>query len=221
MFCETIFMRKRIPWSRRLSKGVLIGFDDELFGGSRLFDPGTGEQGDEMTKTISRLMALLFLAWPSLTGLQLPASGPLPDKRPESAAPAAEPPAEAPAGQATRPEDVPTPQDKPTPPAADPPKSEADDGNAQDAQGPDVPPKAAEPAGDAKGASPPAADGAADTPKKEETAKPQPPPIRHRSRRMQRHWPPALSISRPSAPRSRRNRRSMTRQAAASRHRSP
>lgn len=175
MFCETIFMRKRIPWSRRLSKGVLIGFDDELFGGSRLFDPGTGEQGDEMTKTISKLMALLFLAWPSLTGLQLPASGPLPDKRPESAAPAAEPPSEAPADEAARPEDVPTPQDKPTPPAADPEKPEADDGNAQDAQGPDLPPKAAEPAADAKDASPPAADGATDTQKEEETAKPQPP----------------------------------------------
>lgn len=141
-------MRQRIPWSRRLSKGVLPCSEDELFGGSRLFDPGTGEQEDEMTKTIAPTLVGLLLAWPIATGLTLPSRGPLPQMRPEVTTPApdaeAKPPEEA---KAAEPQDIPTPQNKPIAPSgeaeeeaklASPAETEAEKDEASDEAEPDA-----------------------------------------------------------------------------------
>jgi hypothetical protein len=104
-------MGKRIPWSRRLSKGVFAGFDHELFGGSRLIDPEAGEKETEMTQTGSKLAALLLLAWPIASGQALPPRGPLPEARPAATAPS-ETSSES-ASPAPDPADVPTPESKP------------------------------------------------------------------------------------------------------------
>ncbi|THV15582.1 extensin-like domain-containing protein [Rhizobium rhizophilum] len=71
-----------------------------------------------MTKTLSRVAIGLLLAWPIATGLTLPTRGPLPETRPEVAAPA--PPADGQAAENATPDasaDVPTPQTKPATPA--------------------------------------------------------------------------------------------------------
>lgn len=152
-----------------------MGLDDELFDGSRLFDPGTGEQEDEMTKTIVRLAALLLLALPSLTGLQLPARGPLPDKRPESAAPSpdAVPGAEE---QAKEPAELPTPQTRPRPSAADPAKTDRTERRPEAAAGQDTPSKPQEPSSDVDGSKTPPSDKPGKPAKDSESAEQQPPP---------------------------------------------
>lgn len=147
-------MGQRIPWSRCLSKGVLLGSVDELFDGSRLFDPGTGEQGDEMTKTRTPTLVGLLLVWPIVTGLTLPSRGPLPQTRPQVATPAPDAEANAPDGpQTAAPLEAPTPQSKPET-AADTeegakPSSPADTGAAKD-----TPSDEAEPDGDEQKAAP-------------------------------------------------------------------
>lgn len=105
-----------------------------------------------MTKMISKVTALLLLAWPTLTGLQLPTRGPLPNQRPESAPPVMESQAE---DQAEKPQAVPTPQQKPAPPTEDEAKPDQEEPKPEEAPEKDGPSKRDEPAGDQDGSKAP------------------------------------------------------------------
>ncbi|QEE44568.1 extensin [Rhizobium sp. WL3] len=126
-----------------------------------------------MTKTLSRVAIGLLFAWPITTGLTLPARGPLPEARPEVAAPA--PPADGQATENATPDAssvVPTPQTKPATP------TEAPGTQAEEAapEAPGIPQKPSETSGTGETGKDETSDGMSPAAEPEEKAAPVDPP---------------------------------------------